>query len=136
MPIAMNQQQSGNLLDFLKMLFFRMVALFLLLFALKYWIQILGITSGTNSRIDLMPEHWQIASVVLCVLLPISAVGLWGRFAWGPLVWFLVIGVEFTMYLGLQSYFGTNEYALLFHLVTLGLFLIFLLLGRLMAKKV
>lgn len=135
MPIEMNKKQNENLIDFLTIIFFRMVALFLLVFALQYWVQVLGLNNSANTRFDLMPEHWQIASVILCVILPIAAVGLWGRFSWGPIVWIMVIATEVVMYFSLPHLFGFNNPVLIFHLITIAIFAFFFVLQRLIGNK-
>ena len=59
--------------------FHRAVAAFGLLCGLFYWTRLIGINDGAEWRFDLMPVHWQVASVSLAVLFPFAASGLWMR---------------------------------------------------------
>ena len=136
MPIELNKKQEGfSLFDFLETVFYRLVALFLLVFAVQYWIRIVGITEGPQARIDTMAEHWQVAAVTLSVILPVAALGLWGRFAWGPVVWILVIAIELTMYIGFPELFGVNNMVVIFHVISFGLYILFLAAELILAKK-
>ncbi|EKF42832.1 hypothetical protein NA8A_09199 [Nitratireductor indicus C115] len=96
--------------------FHRLVALACLAMGVFYWIRLIGFYPGLLWRFDLMPIHWKIASVVLSVLYPFAAVGLWLVASWGPVIWFLCAGAELAMYGPLSSYFGTRTPLLVFHL--------------------
>ena len=136
MPIELNKKQEGSgLFDFLQMVFYRLIALYLLIFAIQYWIRIVGLMEGPQARFDTMAEHWQIAAVTLSVIMPVAALGLWGRFPWGPLVWMLVIATELTMYIGFPELFGVKNGAVIFHLICLGLYMLFLVSEVILAKK-
>jgi hypothetical protein len=87
----------------------RAVALACLGFGLMYWIRLIGLHEGTAWRFDLMPMHWQIASVVLAVLFPFAASGLWMLASWGPVIWFLCAAIETAMYLGMPQCFGQGH---------------------------
>ena len=104
-------------LGFIRKVFLRAVALFLLIYSLNYWMRIVGLAG--DIRFDLMPEHWQVASATLAVLLPVTAVGMWGLYPWGLLTWFLTIAIELTMYAFQTDYFGRNDLVLAFHFVAL-----------------
>ena len=105
--------------------FLRVVAIFLIFFALQYWMRLTGITSDSQWRFDTMPEHWQFAASVLAVAMPVAALGLWGRFSWGIAIWFPVIAAEIAMYGFLPQLYGPADLLLAFHAACLLLFAIF-----------
>lgn len=86
--------------------FQRIIAAYCLLFGVLYWIRLIGIYPGPLWRFDLMPVHWQVASVSLAVLFPFAAIGLWMLSSWGPVIWFVCAVVETTMYIGFPERFG------------------------------
>jgi hypothetical protein len=77
--------------------FHRAVAAFGMLCGLYYWTRLIGINDGAAWRFDLMPLHWQVASVSLAVLFPFAASGLWMISSWGAVIWFLCAVIEVTM---------------------------------------
>lgn len=97
-------------------LFTRAVALVMVLLALGYWNQLTGIAGNPQWRFDNMPEHWQVASTVLAVVLPVAAVGLWSGYAWGVYVWVIAVIIEWVIYGWLPGLFGEKPLLLLFHL--------------------
>ena len=97
----------------------RMIALFFLVFTLVYWARIVGMFPGTETRFDTLSQHWQVASVILAVAMPVAALGLWGLFSWGTLSWLAVIAVELTMYVGMPEKYGHPQYVIWFHLACL-----------------
>lgn len=84
----------------------RVVATYCLMFGVLYWIRLAGVYPGSLWRFDLMPLHWQVASVSLAVLFPFAAIGLWMIASWGPVVWFICAAAETVMYLGFSDLFG------------------------------
>lgn len=88
--------------------FLRLVAVYSLFFGLLYWVRLIGLYEGTDWRFDLMPVHWQVASVTLAVLFPFAASGLWMLASWGPVIWFICALIEVTMYVGLPELFGAR----------------------------
>ena len=72
---AQDDKPKG-LVENLQVIFLRMVALFLLAFALVYWAMLTGTLPANPIRFDTMPEYWRIASLVMAVILPVAAVGL------------------------------------------------------------
>lgn len=86
--------------------FHRAVAAFGMMCGLFYWTRLIGIEHGTNWRFDLMPVHWQVASVSLAVLFPFAASGLWMISSWGAVIWFLCAAIEVVMYAGFPELYG------------------------------
>jgi hypothetical protein len=89
--------------------FHRVIAAYCLMFGLLYWIRLIGIYDGPTWRFDLMPVHWQVASVTLAVLFPFAASGLWMLASWGPVIWFLCAAMEGVMYAGFPELFGDKR---------------------------
>jgi len=131
---TMDNKPRG-LIDSLGVVFLRMVAIFLLAFALVYWARLTGTLPANPARFDTMPEHWRIASLVLAVILPVAAVGLWGLFPWGVVVWFAAVAIEVGMYAWRTDLFGTNMMILYFHAMTVTIFLIFKLIKLVQGRR-
>lgn len=87
-------------------LFLRIVAGYCLLFGVLYWVRVIGFYDGPLWRFDLMPLHWQVATVTLSVLFPFAAIGLWMLASWGPVIWFLCAAIEVTMYAVFPDLYG------------------------------
>lgn len=96
--------------------FHRIVAAYCLLFGVLYWIRLVGYYPGSLWRFDLMPVHWQIASVTLAVLFPFASIGLWLLASWGPVVWLICAGLEAVMYWGFPELFGERRLIVVAHL--------------------
>jgi hypothetical protein len=105
--------------------FHRIVACYCLMFGVLYWIRLVGYYPGPLWRFDLMPIHWQVASVTLAALFPFAAIGLWMLAPWGPVVWFLCAAIEAAMYLGRPDLFGDRTIIVASHGVVAGLYLAF-----------
>ena len=116
------RKRDQGLIGATLVIFKRMVALFLLIFALGYWARITGLYPGGGLQFDTMPEHWRIASTVLAVMLPVSALGLWGQFSWGTISWLLTVAIELSMYLGLPERFAGGREVVWFHLVAVAVY--------------
>lgn len=104
-------------------LFVRLVALTALIAGLQYWGRLIGYSDGGVSRFDLIPTHWQVASVSLAVLLPVAAVGLWIQVAWGPVIWIVAAGAEVVMHQGFPLWFGQRPLLVIAHGVVLGVYI-------------
>lgn len=104
-------------LDTVYYAFHRLVALACLILGLFYWIRLLGFYPGLAWRFDLMPVHWQVASVILAVIYPFASVGLWLVAPWGAVIWVLCAGAEIAMYGALPDLFGYNYPLIGFHLL-------------------
>jgi hypothetical protein len=105
--------------------FLRLIAGYCLLFGVLYWIRLIGLHDGTLWRFDLMPIHWQVASVILAVFFPFAAIGLWMLSSWGPVIWFICAATETIMYLGFPELFGERWVIIASHLLVALLYLAF-----------
>ncbi|MFK7903169.1 MAG: DUF6163 family protein [Nitratireductor sp.] len=103
-------------------LFYRLISLVLIYIAIVYWMGILGISHEGERRFDLIALHWQYATTILCVLLPIAALGLWGGFSWGVAIWLICAITELVMYQALPHLFGQHPNIVFFHLFCMVVF--------------
>jgi len=103
--------------------FLRAVALYCLLFGVLYWVRLIGIYPGDLWRFDLMPVHWQIAAIVLAVLYPFAAIGLWMLASWGPVVWVVCAAIEITMYGILGNLYGGRWMVAAAHLAVAAIYM-------------
>lgn len=95
--------------------FHRVIAAYCLMFGVLYWVRLIGIYDGAAWRFDLMPVHWQVASVTLAALFPFAAIGLWMLASWGPVVWFICATAEAVMYIGFPHLFGEKMLIVVSH---------------------
>ena len=102
--------------------FHRVVALYCLLYGVFYWIRLIGYYDGANWRFDLMPVHWQVASVTLAVFFPFASIGLWMFASWGAVIWFICAVTEALMYAGFPDLFGHRHSILIAHALVLLLY--------------
>lgn len=103
--------------------FHRVIACYCLMFGLLYWIRMIGVYEGTNWRFDLMPPHWQVASVSLGVMFPFAASGLWMVASWGPVIWLICAIVETVMYAGFPELFGARYAVVIAHVLVAALYI-------------
>ncbi|MAW89118.1 MAG: hypothetical protein CMJ42_21580 [Phyllobacteriaceae bacterium] len=95
--------------------FMRILAVLSLWYGLTYWLRLVGLEAGSLWRFDLMPVHWQVASVCLAVLYPFAAVGLWLPASWGPVIWFLCATAEIVMHAFYPGLFGQRQLLVFAH---------------------
>ena len=105
--------------------FHRLIAAGSLSFGIFYWVRLIGVFDGRAWRFDLMPVHWQVASVVLAVLFPFAASGLWMMASWGPVIWFLCAAIEIVMFVGFPDLFGPNPAVVAAHLAVAAVYAAF-----------
>jgi len=115
--------------------FLRMIAAYCLLFGFLYWVRLVGYYDDPLWRFDLMPVHWQVASVTLAVFFPIAAIGLWGLTSWGPVIWFICAAVETVMYAGFPDLFGSRPQVVLSHALVALFYLALRVLLHLQRRK-
>lgn len=102
--------------------FHRVIAFYCLLFGLLYWVRLVGYYPGQLWRFDLMPTHWQVACVILAVLYPLAASGLWMVASWGPVIWIICAATETVMYAGFPELYGERAGVVMTHAATILLF--------------
>ena len=124
MAITQTKQPAPNLVEIVYVTFLRAMALVFVYFALQYWLRVVGYYEGDDYQFDTMSDYWRVASAVLSVLLPVTALGLWGLFPWGPVVWIFAICIEVGMHMGLPQSFGEQPMLMIFHLACVVVFLV------------
>lgn len=135
MPIELAKKKQVNpFYLFVRLTLYRVVSIFLIVFTLQYWASALGINSD-SLRFDLMEEHWQLVVTILCVLLPVSALGLWAGSSWGVVIFLLAAITELIMYQGFPQLFGEGFLRVFFYLICLVLFTVLISLGFLLENK-
>ena len=110
--------------------FLRLLALFFMVMAIQVWMKAIGISGVDQVGFDTMPSHWRFVIAALCVLHPVTALGLWGLFTWGVAVWLLAVLVQLAMHLPFASLFGPSQLLVVFHATCLTVFIIFQLALR------
>ena len=115
-------------------LFMRILAIVFICYAVRYWLLMVGVLDP-EVRFDIMPNHWKVASAFFSVFYPIAALGLWGLFRWGVVVWFLTALVELTMHVIYPQLFGAYNALVIFHLTSMGTWLIYMLIEYLDSKR-
>ncbi len=123
MDAQKNTRTGVEIVDLLTMLFLRMIALFFVIFAIQYWLRIIGFYEGELFRFDTMPNYWRIAVAVLAVLYPVTGLGLWGLFSWGIVVWVTTLAIEVIMYAAFAHLFGGAQMLVVFHISGILLYL-------------
>lgn len=124
-----------TMLDQLWRWFHRLIAAYSLLFGVMYWVRLIGILDGASWRFDLMPVHWQVVSVVLAVLFPFAASGLWMMASWGPVIWFICAAIEVAMFAGFPDLFGSNLVVVAAHLMVVAVYATFRILFFMRARE-
>ncbi|MCG6857862.1 MAG: DUF6163 family protein [Salaquimonas sp.] len=123
MSVEPGQEQGLTVtLDLIETVMVRAIALVLLFFAIRYWMRVTGYNGGAEFRFDTMSEHWRVASASLSVLLPVAALGLWGRFSWGAVVWFLAAVQQIAMHAWFYDSFGRADATVTFQLVAIAVY--------------
>lgn len=123
MTVESEPRGLSGWLSRIEAVFARAVALVLLFMALQYWMRLTGFHQGAEFRFDTMSEHWRVAASSLAILLPVAALGLWGSFSWGAVVWILAALQEVVMHTWLADRFGRADVTVAFHLVAVSIYI-------------
>lgn len=115
-------------------LFTKAMALFFVIFGIQYWVMAIGLTDPTF-RFDTMPTHWKTVVAIFAVLHPIVALGLWGGFKWGIVVWAVAAILECIIYGFNSENFGTNETLLFFHVTCFVSLIVYFIVRKLEAIR-
>ncbi len=114
-------------LEGLMNLFLRILALVFIVFTVRYWLLLIGVFDP-EIRFDTMANHWKVAGTFFSVFYPIAALGLWGLFRWGIVIWFLVASLELVLHVFYPEFFWQYPSLMIFHLVSMGAWLIYALI--------
>ena len=131
-------QRIARLIGMSRATFLRLLALAFAVFALVVWGQLLGFDLGwtglEGTSFDALGQQQRVASVVLAVMLPLSATGLWSLAAWGQVVWGMTITVHVIALARGWEGSAYSDWLLAFHAVTLAVYIV-LSLGRLATAR-
>lgn len=118
MRIALEMPDAQRL-QTMQRVYLRVVGMIFLALALQSWIRVTGVIDGPQFRFDTMSDHWRLASAVLCVLLPVGALGLWAGEAWGVVLWVAAASTAIAMHVLLPQLYGRADLLIAFHLLGL-----------------
>lgn len=129
------QMPDAERLHRMQRLYMRVVGMVFLALALQSWVRVTGVLDGAQFRFDTMSEHWRLASSVLCVLLPVAALGLWAGEAWGAVLWIAAASTAIAMHVMLPELYGRSDLLVAFHILGLATLAAFRLALILASRK-
>lgn len=122
---AFVRDNNRDLLVILHKVFIGVVTLTCILGAVHYWALLMGITQSGALRFDVAPTHWRIMGTALCLVLPLTALGVWFRNGFGVWGWSLITIVQIVMHGVLPHMFGDNLSFLAISSLIMFLFIVF-----------
>lgn len=111
-------------------IYLRGIAIVLMLLGLRQWVYIAGVFDGPGWSLETMTTEWQIVTVHMGVVDLVAAVGLWMRVAWGNVLWVYAAVFEVAIHTLFAETFGFDWVIVLFHVVTLLVFVGLVILRR------
>ncbi len=133
-PVTLGQTPEPTLLSRGYTVFLRVLALVFVIFTLQMWLVCVGF-DDTDLRFDLADRSMRVYLAVLAVLFPVAAVGLWTTLSWGRVVWLLAIGFQMSAGWLYPQTFPEAVATTSFHLLSLVVYIGFVLGVRITAKK-
>jgi len=76
-------------------------------------------------RFSEMNTGWKVWIIYLFVADALAAIGLWGNKTWGILIFLMIASSQLIAYTLFSDFFGLQVPLILFHLISLSLFLLF-----------
>lgn len=122
------------MIDKLHNIFIAIVTLICVLGAVEYWSLLMGISKDGAMRFDAAPIHWRVAGVILCLLMPLTALGIWFQNGFGRLGWLFVTAIHILMYGFMSEHFGQRPLMLAASILILILIILFQILFQRRAK--
>ena len=117
-------EKAADLANASHVAFLRLLALAYIVFAVFVWGQVIGADLPFVEPLLTLPGPQQATSVILAVMLPVTAMGLWSLQPWGQVVWGLTVTVHIVALLRGWEISAAVGWLLAFHLATLIVFLI------------
>lgn len=111
-------------------IYLRGIAALLMLLGLRHWLYIAGIFNEPGWSFETMSTEWQFVTIHLAVVDLVAAVGLWMRVSWGNVLWVYAAVFEIAIHTAFAETFGLAPVVVGFHLATLAIFLVLLLMER------
>lgn len=115
--------------------FLRLLSIVFFAAAIYTWLQAIGFWDGPEFRFDTMSIALKIYTAVLAVILPVASVGLWTTLPWGRVIWFFAIAFQSVSLVRFPDLFFASDIVLIFHLTSLGVYVVFQILLLVIAKK-
>ncbi|MEO0636290.1 MAG: DUF6163 family protein [Pseudomonadota bacterium] len=107
----------------------RVIALALLVLSAIAWLRLVGVGEVADLdigvagwRFDLMPTHWRVVVVVMAVLGPVAAVGLWMLSPWGVVLWFALTFFQLAIFAVFADRFEARPALVTFHIICLAVY--------------
>jgi hypothetical protein len=95
----------------------RGLAVALLLLSALAWLRLVGVFAeqGANWRFDTMAPQWQVALLLVAVVGPVAATGLWLLSSWGVALWLGLTIFQILIFTVLADRFESRPGFALFH---------------------
>ena len=132
---ARPQPRYAAAVNLLFILYVRTLALVFFVGALYIWAKLVGVWPGAENRYDTMSPMLKIYCTVLAVVLPVASVGMWTTLAWGRAIWFMLIGFQVVSALRFLDVVDYAAVILVFHAVSLSVYMFFQILLFFINKK-
>lgn len=133
-PVTFQQAAEPTLLSRGYVVFLRVLALVFVVFALQTWMVAVGL-EAPDLRFDTADRTQRVYLAVLGVLFPVVAVGLWTTLSWGRVVWLIAIGFQMGAGWWYPQAIPGATATTTFHLLSLTIYIGFVLGVRITAKK-
>ena len=137
-PIEAQKPAQNPLANFVRLAFhvwLRLLAIIFFALTVEMWMSAVGYWEGVGQRFDTMSAGLKIYTAVLSVLLPVASVGLWTTLSWGRVVWFLAIGFQILAKLRLGDEIEVMPWVILFHILSILVYLAFQLALNFIEKE-
>ncbi len=111
-------------------IYLRGIAALMLLLGLRQWLYIAGIFNEPGWTFESMTTEWQFITIHLAVVDLVAAVGLWMRVSWGNVLWVYAAVFEIAIHTAFAETFGLDPIIIGFHVGSLAVFALLLLMER------
>lgn len=105
------------------------MSIVIMLFGLRHWAVIVGLLSSPGGSFEAMITPWKILTMHMGVMSLVAAVGLWMRSAWGKVVWVYAAMVEIVVHVIFAGTFGNDWPLVIFHVLSVGIFILLTILA-------
>jgi hypothetical protein len=116
-------------------IYLRGIAVLLMMMGLRHWLYIAGVFNEPGWTFETMTPQWQFVTIHLAVVDLVAAVGLWMRVTWGNVIWIYAAIFEIALHTVRSGTFGLDLIVVLFHVVTLTVFVALVYMERRFAAK-
>ncbi|MEO0496929.1 MAG: DUF6163 family protein [Pseudomonadota bacterium] len=120
----------------------RVISMVLLVLSAIAWLRLVGVGEVADLdigvrgwRFDLMPNHWRVVTLVMAVLGPVAAMGLWMLSSWGVVLWLALTFFQLAIFAVFADRFEARPALVVFHLICVGSFLLVWLRIRILDRN-